>query len=398
MRLALLGAVLAFCLAAPAAAQEPEPATRASLIEQARDEKAAALHPYKPGAAEKYLDYAQNYLTSGQLHWHPFFNSAYAGGGFTVGGGYLQHIGSYNVLDFRGSITPSGYKRAEAAFTAPGLLRGRMNLSAVGGWREATQVGFYGTGTSTSKESRVNYGFKQPYGSALLDIFPARLLVLRAGFEASQWQQTPGAGSEPSIETVYTPATLTGLGAKINYLHSLGTVGIDWRPSPGYARRGGFYGVTFHDFADSDNAYGFKQVDYEAIQHIPVLREAWVLSLHGLVQTTTAKSGEQVPFFMLPSAGGGSDLRGFSSWRFRDRNSLLLQAEWRVMVNRYIDMAVFYDTGKVTANRSDLNLDGLKSDGGLGFRLHGPLATPLRIDFAKGNEGLAIVFGASAVF
>jgi len=101
---------------------------------------------------------------------------------------------------------------------------------------------------------------------------------------------------------------------------------------------------------------------------------------------------------MLPSAGGGSDLRGFSSWRFRDRNSLLLQAEWRVMVNRYIDMAVFYDTGKVTANRSDLNLDGLKSDGGLGFRLHGPLATPLRIDFAKGNEGLAIVFGASAVF
>src|SRR6185295_925210 len=106
MRLALLGAVLAFCLAAPAAAQEPETATRASLIEQARDEKAAALHPYKPGAAEKYLDYAQNYLTSGQLHWHPFFNSAYAGGGFTVGAGYMQHVGSYNLLDFRGSITP----------------------------------------------------------------------------------------------------------------------------------------------------------------------------------------------------------------------------------------------------------------------------------------------------
>lgn len=32
---------------------------------------------------------------------------------------------------------------------------------------------------------------------------------------------------------------------------------------------------------------------------------------------------------MLPSVGGGSSLRGFASWRFRDRNSLLLQAEWR---------------------------------------------------------------------
>src|SRR6185436_17880299 len=220
----------------------------------------------------------------------------------------------------------------------------------------------------------------------------------RACFEASQWQQTPGAGSVPSIETVYTPATLTGLGATINYLHSLGTVGIDSRPSPGYARRGGFYGVTFHDFADPDNVYGFKQVDYEAIQHIPVLREAWVLSLRGFVQTTTVKNGEQVPFFMLPANGGGSELRGFSSWRFRDRNSVLVQAEWRIMVNRYVDTAVFFDAGKVEAHRSDLNLDGLKTDGGFGLRFHGPLATPLRIDFAKGNEGLSIVFGASAVF
>ena len=399
MRLAVAGAFFAVCLAAPAAAQEPETATRASQIEEARAEKAAAAHPYKPGAAEKYLDYAQNYLTGGQLHWHPFFNSAYAGGGFTMGAGYLQHVGSFNVLDVRGSITPSGYKRIEAAFTAPGLVRRRVNLSLVGGWREATQVGFFGTGTSTSKESRVNYGFKQPYGAAALDLFPARrLLVLRAGFEASQWEQTPGSGSAPSIETVYTPATLTGLGATITYLHTQGTVGIDSRPSPGYARRGGFYGVTFHDFADPDNVYGFKQVDYEAIQHLPLLREAWVLSLRGLVQTTTVKNGEQVPFFMLPANGGGSDLRGFSSWRFRDRNSVLVQAEWRIMVNRYLDTAVFFDAGKVEAHRSDLNLDGLKTDGGFGIRFHGPLATPLRIDFAKGNEGLSIVFGASAVF
>ncbi len=213
--------------------------------------------------------------------------------------------------------------------------------------------------------------------------------MVRGGFEVSQWQQTPGAGSVPSVETIYTPATLPGLGAEPTYLHSQGTVGIDSRPSPGYARRGGFYGVTFHDFADPDHAFGFKQVDYEAIQHIPLKREAWVLSFRGLVETTYFKTDQQIPFFMLPSIGGGSDLRGFSSWRFRDRNSLLLQAEWRIIVNRFIDMAVFYDAGKVTAHRSDLNLDGLKMDGGLGFRFHGPLATPIRIDFAKGNEGLS---------
>jgi len=184
----------------------------------------------------------------------------------------------------------------------------------------------------------------------------------------------------------------------VTYLHPQVTVAFDSREAPGYARRGGFYGVTAHDFADPDHRYGFTQLDYEAIQHVPILREAWVLSFHGLVSTTGTKSGEEVPFFMLPSVGSGSTLRGFSSWRFRERNSLLLQAEWRIMVNRFIDTAVFYDAGKVTAHTSDLNLDHLKNDYGIGLRLHGPFATPLRIDFAKSNEGFSIVWAASAIF
>ena len=172
---------------------------------------------------------------------------------------------------------------------------------------------------------------------------------------------------------------------------------LDWRTSPGYSRRGGFYGVTVHDFAEPDDAYSFRQVDYEAIQHIPLLRDTWVLSLHGRVETTYTDENEQVPFFMLPALGGGSSLRGFSSWRFRDRHSLLLQAEWRVPANRFLDVALFYDAGKVTARRGDLNLDGLKDDYGLGFRFHGPAATLLRIELAKGNEGLAFVFSAQRV-
>jgi hypothetical protein len=301
----------------------------------------------------------------------------------------------------RGSITFKGYKRLEAEFIAPGALLGRrLSVSFLGGWREATKVGFYGLGMSTTEADRANYGFKQPYGMASVAIFPFhRWLVLRGGFEASQWQQTPAApGDEPPVEEVYTPATLTGLGAKPVYFHSQATVGFDSRSSPGYARRGGYYAVTVHDFTDPDAVFGFQMVDYEAIQHVPLLREAWVLSFRGFVETTSLKSDQQIPFFMLPALGGGSDLRAFSSWRFRDRNSLLLQAEWRIMVNRFLDTAVFGDFGKVTASHSDLSLHGLKGDGGLGFRFHGPLATPLRVDFAQGAEGFSLVFGASAVF
>jgi outer membrane protein assembly factor BamA len=200
------------------------------------------------------------------------------------------------------------------------------------------------------------------------------------------------------VDEVYTPETLPGLGAAPTYLHSQGTLALDTRPSPGYARRGGFYGVSFHDFRDQDGQFGFRRTDYEAIQHVPILRDTWVLSLHGRLELANAADNQVVPFFMLPALGGGSSLRGFTSWRFRDMNSLLLQADWRVLANRFLDMALVYDAGRVAAHRSDLTSAPLKSDYGVGFRLHAAAATPLRIEFVKSNEGLALVFSSKAAF
>ena len=224
------------------------------------------------------------------------------------------------------------------------------------------------------------------------------VLFLAGGVEYSEWDQRSGEGTEPSVDEVYTPETLPGLGAKITYLHTQGTAAIDWRTTAGYTRRGGYYGATYHDFADRDDTFSFRQVEYDVIQHVPLFRDAWVLSLHGRVETTDTGDNETIPFYMLPAVGGGSSLRGFSSWRFRDRHSLLLQAEWRVLVNNFFDTAIFYDAGKVTARRSDLDLEDLKSDYGIGFRIHGPAATPIRIELAKSNEGLVIVFSSKASF
>jgi hypothetical protein len=380
-------------------AQEPEPTTREAAIEQTQAEKVKTLHPYVPTTFERLMNKAEDVLVNGVPRWHPFFENAYNGGGFAFGAGYAHHVSPYNMLDVRASYTIKGYTRAEAEFTAPQLFQRRGSLSVLGGWREATQVGFYGLGISSSVNNRTNYDFQQPYASALLTVKPTRrFLTLIGGFEWSQWSQRPGEGTYPSVETVYTPATLPGLGAKITYLHSQGTVGLDWRTSPGYSRRGGFYGVTFHDYTDRDEQFGFRQVDYQVIQHFPILREAWVISLRGLAATTYDKSGQQTPFFMLPALGGGSNLRGYDSWRFRDRNRLLVQAEWRIMANRFFETAFFYDAGTVAARSSDLNFDGLKSDYGVGVRFHGPFSTPLRVEVARSRENVSIIFASSAVF
>ena len=123
-----------------------------------------------------------------------------------------------------------------------------------------------------------------------------------------------------------------------------------------------------------------------------------MISLRGLASTTSNKDGQQIPFFALPSLGGGSNLRGFQSWRFRDQNSLLLQAEWRIMVNRFLVTAVFYDGVYVAWLNDDLDLDGLRSDYGFGARFHTPLSTVFRIDVARSREGMRLVFATSPVF
>jgi hypothetical protein len=391
---------LAAGAATSAWAQEPEATTREEAIEQLQAEKVRTLHPYVPNQLEGLLNRAEDILVNGVPSWHLSFESAYYGGGVTIGAGYAHHLSSYNMLDVRGSYTVRGYKRLDAEFTAPRLFNRRGDLSLLVGWREATQAAFYGVGMGTSIDDRADFDFRQPYGSAMLTFWPTRrLLMLRGGVELSEWSQRPAKGTSfPSVETVYSPQTLPGLGTTTTYLHSQGTVGFDWRTSPGYARRGGFYGVTLHDYRDKDERFGFRQIDYEAIQHFPILREAWVISLHGLARTTSDKNQQQVPFFMLPYVGGGSTLRGFISHRFRDQNALALQAEWRIMVNRFLDTAIFYDAGKVAASKSDLGFNGLQHDYGFGVRFHGPFTTPLRIEVARSHERLSLIFSTTAIF
>jgi len=381
-----------------AAQQTPEP-TRREIIEQAQAEKVKSLHPYELTRGERLMNKVEDLTVNSGLHWHQFFESANHGAGFTLGAGYMHHVSPYNLLDVRGSYSILGYQLLEAEFIAPRIFHRRGQLSVLGGYREATQVAFYGLGTDSSKVNRTNYLFREPYVSGLMTLWPTRkLLMLRGGVEVAQWTQRSGEGSFPSIETAYTPTTLPGLGAQVKYLHTQGTVGFDWRPARDYARRGGLYAVTLHDYKDNDEALGFRQVDYEVVQHFPILREAWAISLRGLVQTTMTKSGQEIPFFLLPSLGGGHNMKGYESDRFRDRNSLLLQGEWRIMVNRFMDTALFYDAGKVASHTSDLDLNGLTHDYGAGVRFHSPTSTMFRVDVARSPEGIRLVFASSAAF
>ena len=383
----------------PAAAQATDADSRAAIVERSQAEKSTMLRPYVPTGFERLVTRVEGSLLNRTVKWHPFFQGAYTGSGFSPGAGYLQHVSPYSTLDVRGNVSIRGYKVAETEFLSPRLFHRRAELSVIGGWREATQVGFYGIGPNSTTANRADFAFEQPYAGARLTLKPTRRLwVLGGGADVARWSFNTSSGVAPSVDTVYTPATLPGLGITTTFLHSQASIGFDWRPAAAYARRGGFYSVTAHDYTDTDSRFGFRRLDYRVTQHFPILRESWVISLNGLASTTFGKDGQQVPFYLLPYLGGGSNLRGYSSHRFRDRDSLLVQGEWRVTVNRFMDTALFYDAGKVASRLSDLDFDGMRTDYGFGVRFHTPFVTALRIDVARSTEGTRLVFATASAF
>ena len=148
-------------------------------------------------------------------------------------------------------------------------------------------------------------------------------------------------------------------------------------PRPGYSRTGGYYGLTLHHYTDPDDTFSFSRLDASVVQYIPVLNESWVLSVRGRVQTTLGDD-DVVPYFLMPSLGGSSVLRGYSTGRFRDRHALITSAEWRWFPNRTaFDMAFFFDAGTVADRRANLWSERMQTDWGVGGRFHGPVPDAL---------------------
>jgi hypothetical protein len=371
----LATAFAVLCACAPALAQD----SRQAAIAQLQAEKAARLHPYTENVGERVLDRVEAFLGEGQGV-YPWLGSVYAGGLLGIGAGYRRTIGDTGAMNVLGAWSLRNYKLARLDVRLPAFAGRRVVIAPHALWLDAPAVDFYGTGLDTTREQKTTYAYAPAAAGVNGTVRITDWLLLGAGGEAQ------------SIETDLA-------GDDIRYLIARAAAGIDWRTSPAYSRRGGLYRVEWaHHDARSGGPFAFSQIEAEAIQMVPLFRESSVIALRGLVTTTDTSDGNTVPVFMLPSLGGSNTLRGYPSWRFRDRHRLLLSGEYRWMASQVIDMAIFADAGTVAPRRGDLRLRGLKKDVGIGIRLHGPTFTAVRLDVARGSEGWVINLGGGAAF
>jgi hypothetical protein len=202
-----------------------------------------------------------------------------------------------------------------------------------------------------------------------------------------------------STSAVSGAALAPAIGDAIDYQVTRVSAALDWRTSRGYSTRGGFARVAWQGYnARKTVTYSFNTLEAEAGHLIPFVREQFGLAFRALATTTFTDPGRQVPFVLLPSVGGGDTIRGLANRRFHDRSRAVLTAEYLWRPSRYIDMALFVDSGAVGPRLRSLASQRFETAYGIGTRIHGPGFTALRVEAARGSEGWRLVFTSGQPF
>jgi AAA family ATP:ADP antiporter len=367
-------------VASPALAQE----TREEQIAAQQAEKATRLHPYEPDALERRLAFVEKALT-GQASVYPYIGKVFEGGGIAVGSGYRARFGDTGSVDAHAAWSLKNYKGAQMTLRAPAFARGRMTVGAQLQALDAPDVAFYGIGNDTLTADRAGYAYSAFQAGVFTEVRAARALTLGGGLDAMRLEAGPVANT---FAAALEPA----------YARSHVFAALDTRTSPGYTRRGTLLRADWSNYHQTNGqTHSFTRFDAEAQQFIPLLRENSVIALRALASTTGAAAGHEVPHFLMPSLGGSRTLRGYSAWRFRDRNRLLLTGEYRWSAGSFVDVALFLDAGKVSPRASDLTAGSFTKTYGVGVTLHTFTSTFARMEVARTPEGTSLVlsFGPS---
>jgi surface antigen Omp85-like protein len=397
LRLAVALTVVFAASAAPLFAQTEPAATRADALSDARDEK--QIEPYRPNFLEKLTRYLEERPLFGRDGLYPKLGSLTTGSGFAFGAGYRTRapFKRYGTLDVWTAGSATKYFAAEARATFPALAAGRVYAEGYASRRSYPMERFFGIGPESQHDNETNYLFLNDLVGGRAGVRPVAPLLVGGGLDFNKPYVGEGqSDSVPTISTRFDDTSAPGLVRQPDYLRPFAFVEFDYR-QPKYARKGGLYRVDFSHYTDREyDAYSFNRVDIDLEQAISILGERRVLTGRAEVVTTDVSSGQQIPFYLMPTLGGNDSLRGFREYRFRGPHALLLQGEYRFEIWSALDGALFYDTGKVADRRSDLDFNHLEHDYGFGFRFNTDNAVIMRVDAGFGSQDgkhVYVVFG-----
>jgi outer membrane protein assembly factor BamA len=134
------------------------------------------------------------------------------------------------------------------------------------------------------------------------------------------------------------------------------------------------------------------------VTFLPLFDKRRVIALRGTLVASQIEGGQDVPFYLMPSIGGSTTVRGFEQYRFRDRHAAVFSAEYRWESFAGLDMALFVDAGQVAGRLRDFAARDFRTSYGFGFRFNTRNSMFLRYDVAFGGEGTRLLFRFGPAF
>ena len=396
---ALAFAILVF-LAGPGAAAAQE--TRAEELRSKRAEKAAQLRPPERSRAEAILFRIEDRLLVERILAPPRGVHLRVGGigegaGFGLGPAYRYSTGAF---DFRVSAAGSlkRYGIVETSLLLPGALRDGPFLELYARRRDFPQEDFFGLGPASVRADRTNFALRDTLVRLTGGV---RTEDFAAGARVAHLDPSIGRGTDrrmPSTDDVFSAPAIPGFVSQPAFVvlePFLEYSTADPRLNP---TAGGSYRFTVRRYVDRDlERFSFTNWDVDVRRYLPILHRARTIALRAWLSSSRPDAGHEVPFYLQPTLGGGYSLRGFPSFRFRDRSLLLVQGEYRWRVNEFVTGAIFYETGAVARRLEDL--DSFERSYGIGLRAGSRNGVALRAEVALGSgEGTRLLVRFDNVF
>ena len=413
------------------ASKSSETTTRSELLKQERLQKEKELKPYKLGTVEKRLLSFEKKGFREALGTR-FGDFYFSQGGITTGAGAISATGRYfkaNLFDTPIDISASaGYSLKQYklyTFQIGNILRkspelflrttssgglslfqktkereGKFYLYGEFSYRDFTQEDFYGLGNDSDKEDRTDFRLVGPaYEGVGAFRFGNRVgAFIRAGL--FQPELRVGKDSAfPNTQELFDDETAPGLEQQPDFFRFATQVFYDYRDLPGDPETGGLFALSLAKYMDRDgDEFDFYRVAFDARQYIPLWSEQRILAVHFYASLDEESGDSRVPFYLMQTLGGSDTVRGYSDFRFRDKNLFLISTEYRWEPTPAVELVLFYDMGKVFPERSDFDFSDLKKGYGFGIRFKSAKSVFLRLDLGHSEEGTSIYLKWSTSF
>ena len=283
---------------------------------------------------------------------------------------------------------------------------GRLSLDMRAGYRVVTNEDFFGIGNETDRDDRTNFRHEKLGGELKVGGIWKKWLRTRLLVDYADHVLGDGEGDSESTLAKFNEDTAPSIGGA-TLLGVGGSIALDTRDNDFYPSKGSLaqLSATLYNQIDDDR-YGFTRYHFEVGHCLTLYRPGRVLAVRLVGEMNTRLSDDkQTPFFERASLGGDTTLRGYSSGRFRDKDLILLNVEYRYPIweahrdrRGAMDAVIFTDVGRVFNDLAEDTISDYKKTFGGGIRARTMEDFVFRAEVAWSKEETNLIFKFEPMF